>query len=90
MTKYQSQEEKIAARRVCQIKYMKQKRERQKQEKIDTNTVPKRGRPAKYETDEQRLEAKRKQVCQSVLRLYYKKKEEQAQAQDQVDCCDGQ
>ena len=78
MTKYTSEEERLQARRECQRRYMAEKRIKRRQEKIEKGlpTTETPGRPRLYATDEERLDAKRKQIAASVLRLYYKRKEE--------------
>ena len=76
LKKYSTIEERIEARRECQKVYAKKRRDRLREEKIQAGLTKKMGRKPKYDTEEERLAAKRKQIAASVLRLYYRKKEE--------------
>ena len=89
LKKYSTIEERLQARRECQKVYAKKRRDKLREEKMIRKQFecPKKklGRPFKYETDEERLEAKRKQVSASVLRLYYRKKEEKEKEKEKIE-----
>ena len=85
MTKYKTEEEVLEARKLSNRKCAQKRRDKKKAIKIEAGIIIKVGRPLKYDSDEERLKAKRKQINDSVLRLYHKKKKESLEKSVEVE-----
>jgi spore germination protein GerM len=64
-------------RRIAHINNVKAYKQRMRDKLIEVNGTPKRGRPIKYNSEEERIEAKKAQVCKCSINYYYRKKETQ-------------
>ena len=66
--KYSTDEERKQAKRDNVRRYKLRMREKL----IEEQGQPKRGRPVIYQSDEERIEAKKRQVCECAKRYYWK------------------